>query len=43
MGKKYNEELKKEVVHDYLKGSSYLRLSKEYDIAKSTIAGWVKK
>lgn len=43
MVKKYNEELKKQVVHDYLKGTSYPQLSKEYGIAKSTIAGWVKK
>ena len=43
MAKKYNEEFKKQVVHDYLKGTSYPQLSKEYGIAKSTIAGWVKK
>ena len=35
MAKKYNEELKKQVVHDYLKGTSYPQLSK--------LAGWVKK
>ena len=34
MVKKYNEELKKQVVHDYLKGTSYPQLSKEYGIAK---------
>ena len=39
MAKKYNEELKKQVVHDYLKGTSYPQLSKEYGIAKSTLAG----
>ena len=43
MVKKYNEELKKQDVHDYLKGTSNPQLSQEYGIAKATIAGWVKK
>ena len=30
MAKKYNEEFKKQVVHDYLKGTSYPQLSKEW-------------
>lgn len=43
MTKKYNEDLKKQIVHGYLKGTSYPQLSKEYGISKSTIAGCVKK
>ena len=27
----------------YLKGTSYPKLSKEYQVAKSTLVGWVKK
>ncbi len=43
MTKKYNEESKKQVVQEYLKGRTYLELSREYHISKSTLAGWVKK
>lgn len=39
MTKKYNEEFKKQVVQEYLKGCSYIELSKEYHVAKSTLAG----
>ena len=43
MTKKYSEEFKKQMVHEYLKGTSYPKLSKEYQVAKSTLVGWVKK
>ena len=43
MTKKYNEEFKKQMVQEYLKGTSYPKLSKEYHVAKSTLVGWVKK
>lgn len=42
MTKKYNEEFKKQMVQEYLKGTSYPKLSKEYQVAKSTLVGWVK-
>jgi len=31
------------MVQEYLKGTSYPKLSKEYHVAKSTLVGWVKK
>lgn len=43
MTKKYDVEFKKQLVHAYMQGASYSQLQKEYDIAKSTISGWVKK
>ena len=43
MTKKYSEEFKKQMVQEYLKGTSYPKLSKEYHVAKSTLVGWVKK
>ena len=43
MTKKYSEEFKKQMVQEYLKGTSYPKLSKEYQVAKSTLVGWVKK
>ena len=43
MTKKYSEEFKKQMVQEYLKGTSYAKLSKEYQVAKSTLVGWVKK
>ena len=43
MTKKYSEEFKKQMVQEYLKGTSYPKLSKEYHAAKSTLVGWVKK
>ena len=43
MTKKYPEEFKKQIVIEYLKGSSYPKLSAEYGVAKSTILEWVRK
>lgn len=43
MTKKYSEEFKKQMVQEYLKGTSYPKFSKEYQVAKSTLVGWVKK
>lgn len=43
MAKKYDVEFKKQVVHAYMRGTSYSRLEKEYGVAKSTISGWAKK
>ena len=43
MTKKYPEEFKKQIVTEYLKGSSYPKLSTEYGVAKSTILEWVRK
>ena len=31
------------MVQEYLKGTSYPKLSKEYHVTKSTLVGWVKK
>ena len=42
MTKKYSEEFKKQMVQEYLKGISYPKLSKEYQVAKSTLVRWVK-
>lgn len=42
MIKKYDVELKKQLVHAYMQGTSYSQLEKEYGVAKSTISGWVK-
>ena len=43
MTKKYPEEFKKQIVAEYLKGSSYPKLSETYGVAKSTILKWVRK
>ena len=43
MTKNYNNEFKRQVVQEYLKGCSYPKLSKEYNVAKSPLVGWVKK
>ena len=43
MNKQYDEEFKKEVVNEYLKGTSLNTLSLTYEISKSTMHGWVKK
>lgn len=43
MSKHYDEEFKKEVVNEYLKGKSLHELFTTYGVAKSTIAGWNKK
>lgn len=42
MTKKYGVELKEQLVHAFMQGTSYLQLEKEYGVAKSTISGWVK-
>lgn len=42
--KKYTQEFKQQIVDLYNTGNySFLKLSGEYGIAKSTISGWVKK
>lgn len=33
---------KKQLVKEYIQGKSYPTLVKEYDIAESTLSGWVK-
>ncbi|MDE6761365.1 MAG: helix-turn-helix domain containing protein [Lachnospiraceae bacterium] len=43
MTKKYDVELKKQLVHAYMQGAGYSQLEKEYDVAKPTIYRWVKK
>ena len=39
----YDVDFKKEVVKEYINGKSLNDLYKDYGVAKSTIAGWVKK
>lgn len=44
MSVRYSEYFKKEVVRAYMTGDkSYIQLSAEYNIAKSTISQWVNK
>ncbi len=44
MSVRYSEDFKKEVVRAYTTGDkSYIQLSAEYNIAKSTISQWVNK
>ena len=43
MKKQYDIEFKKEIVNEYLKGKSLNDIYQAYGIAKSTVAGWVKK
>ena len=43
MAKVYNEEFKKQLVKEYIQGTSYPALEKEYGVARSTLSGWVKK
>ena len=44
MSVRYSEDFKKEVVRAYMAGEkSYIQLSAEYNIAKSTISQWVNK
>ncbi len=43
MTKHYNEEFKKEVVKEYLKGRTTGDIAKEYGIAKSSVSAWSKK
>ena len=39
----YDIDFKKELVKEYLDGKSLNNLYQTYAVAKSTIAGWVKK
>lgn len=41
-GKKYTEEYKEMISDLYKSGMTISKISSEYDIAKSTINGWVK-
>ena len=44
MGKHYPNKYKKEVVEAYLRGGNSLKqTSTDYNVAESTIRGWVKK
>ena len=43
MTKKYSEELKSRNGTGNFKRYHYPKLSKEYQVAKSTLVGWVKK
>ncbi|MBQ6815520.1 MAG: helix-turn-helix domain-containing protein [Lachnospiraceae bacterium] len=44
MSVRYNEDFKKEVVKAYMAGDrSLVRLSADYNVAKSTISDWAKK
>ena len=44
MGKHYPNKYKKEVVEAYLRGENSLRqTSLDYNVAESTIRGWIKK
>ena len=43
MSKQYDEEFKKELVNEYLKGASLNDIFIKYGIPKSTLNGWVKK
>lgn len=39
----YDIDFKKELVKEYLDGKSLNNLYQTYGVAKSTIAGWIKK
>lgn len=40
----YNDEFKKQVVQEYMKGlKSTIEIAAEYNIAKSTVSHWAKK
>lgn len=41
--KRYTDEFKNTIVELYNSGNSLNDLSSEYGLAKSTIAGWIKK
>lgn len=41
--KRYDEEFKRQVVDEYLKGKSTIAISKAYGIAKSTVSEWARK
>lgn len=43
MKKHYDEEFKKEIVNEYIRGNSLGDIYNSYGIAKSTVAGWIKK
>ncbi len=43
MAKVYDEQLKREIVSEFVSGRTYSELSSKYGIAKTTILGWVKK
>jgi len=44
MSTQYNDEFKKQVVQEYMKGSkSTIQIAAEYNIAKSTVSQWAKK
>lgn len=43
MSKQYDEEFKKEIVSEYLKGTSINNLFITYGVAKSTVSGWIRK
>ena len=43
MKKHYDVEFKKELVNEYIKGISLNDIYQTYGVAKSTVAGWVKK
>lgn len=42
-GKRYTQEYKDMIVDLYKSGMTLTELSKEYDIAKSTMSGWIDK
>lgn len=43
MKKYYSEKQKAEIINQYLSGNTVTILSKEYDIARSTIYKWIKE
>jgi len=44
MSVRYNDDFKKQVVRDYISsGKSASEIATEYNIAKSTVSGWVKQ
>jgi transposase len=44
MSKHYDNEFKKEVVNEYLKGKKSMQeIASEYNVSRSTISGWIDK
>lgn len=44
MATRYNDDFKKQVVQEYMKGSkSTIEIAAEFNIAKSTVSEWAKK
>jgi Transposase and inactivated derivatives len=44
MSTSYNDDFKKQVVKEYMKGlKSTAKIAAEYNIAKSTVSQWAKK